>query len=120
MSRKLLATLMGLLVWAGSAAANGPLGWGIAPGYANANSGLAAKWGYGPANQPGCPPGGGGGGAPQPCPGVLGPWYLYWPYEAHFITPAHPQYPYWPSAQTLHGGSPHMVAPVYPVPSYWK
>jgi hypothetical protein len=29
-----------------------------------------------------------------------GPWYLYWPYEAHFQTAANPggycNYPYWP------------------------
>lgn len=26
----------------------------------------------------------------------LGPWYNYWPMEAHFQTPAPPAYPYWP------------------------
>jgi hypothetical protein len=31
----------------------------------------------------------------------LGPWYLYWPYEAHFQTPAMPEYPYWGAPQTL-------------------
>src|SRR6202021_728069 len=27
----------------------------------------------------------------------LGPWYNYWPLEAHFQTPALPYYPYWPA-----------------------
>jgi hypothetical protein len=31
----------------------------------------------------------------------VGPWYLYWPMEAHFQTPASPQYPYWPAPMTL-------------------
>jgi hypothetical protein len=25
-----------------------------------------------------------------------GPWYLYWPLDAHFQTPGNPCYPYWP------------------------
>ena len=33
--------------------------------------------------------------------GQLGPWYLYWPMEAHFQTPAPTGYPYWPSPLTL-------------------
>jgi hypothetical protein len=28
----------------------------------------------------------------------VGPWYTYWPNEAHFNTPAHPEFPYWPQA----------------------
>ncbi len=28
-----------------------------------------------------------------------GPWYLYWPLEAHFVAPAPTGYPYWPSPQ---------------------
>jgi hypothetical protein len=47
----------------------------------------------------------GGGGA------TLGPWYQYWPYEAHFMTPALPQYPYWPGPQTLPGGAPFAPSP---------
>jgi len=35
------------------------------------------------------------------CGGVLGPWYNYWPLEAHFITPAPTGYPYWPQPQAL-------------------
>lgn len=30
-----------------------------------------------------------------------GPWYLYWPLEAHFVAPAPTGYPYWPSPQVL-------------------
>jgi hypothetical protein len=30
-----------------------------------------------------------------------GPWYLYWPLEAHFVAPAPTGYPYWPSPQGL-------------------
>ena len=30
--------------------------------------------------------------------GNVGPWYTYWPYKNHFITPAHPEFPYWPQA----------------------
>jgi len=38
------------------------------------------------------------------CNGVggprAGPWYLYWPLEAHFQVPAPIAYPYWPSSMT--------------------
>jgi hypothetical protein len=37
-------------------------------------------------------------------PGACGPWYLYWPLEAHFVAPALPSYPYWPSPQGLPPG----------------
>ena len=40
---------------------------------------------------------------------VVGPWYNYWPLEAHFQVPAHPQYPYWPAPQTLPNGAPAAV-----------
>jgi hypothetical protein len=52
---------------------------------------------------------GGGQGAPQ-----LGPWYLYWPLEAHFQTPAPPAYPYWPqggAAQAAAAGNYAVPAP---------
>jgi hypothetical protein len=32
---------------------------------------------------------------------ALGPWYNYWPLEAHFQTPALPCYPFWPAGQAL-------------------
>jgi hypothetical protein len=35
------------------------------------------------------------------CPAQLGPWYQYWPMEAHFQNPAPMGYPYWPSALQL-------------------
>src|SRR5437588_11366 len=41
-----------------------------------------------------------------------GPWYSYWPYEAHFINPAPTGYPYWPAPQTLPGAGP-VPAPAY-------
>jgi hypothetical protein len=49
---------------------------------------------------PGCPggPGGGGGGGAG-----AGPWYQYWPMEAHFQTPAPVGFPYGPSPMGLPG-----------------
>jgi hypothetical protein len=44
----------------------------------------------------GCGYGGGWGGAYG-----YGPWYLYWPLEAHFQAPAVPSFPYWPAPMTL-------------------
>jgi hypothetical protein len=43
--------------------------------------------------------------------GQLGPWYLYFPYEAHFMTPApiHP-YPNWPGPMMVES-SPGVHAP---------
>ena len=38
----------------------------------------------------------------------LGPWYHYWPLEAHFVTPAPTGYPYWPQPQAL---MPNPMAP---------
>ena len=38
--------------------------------------------------------------------GQLGPWYLYWPMEAHFQVPAPTGYPYWPSQMSLPGMTP--------------
>ncbi len=34
-------------------------------------------------------------------PVQLGPWYLYWPMERHFMVPAPTGYPFWPSPQGL-------------------
>jgi hypothetical protein len=47
-----------------------------------------------------------------PPPAQCGPWYLYWPMEAHFQVPAPTGYPYWPSPMTLPGLAP-AGAPVY-------
>jgi hypothetical protein len=97
MKRMIIAAVLGLVLAASSASASGCGGGGF-----GGSVGVNAQWG---------PPGGA-------CPGVLGPWYLYWPYEAHFAMPAHPQFPYWPT-QTLPGGASAVVAPtVYP--NYWK
>jgi hypothetical protein len=73
----------------------------------------------------------------------LGPWYLYWPLEAHFGPPAPTCYPYWPQPMTLPTGAhgpgappapfavpPAQAAPLkptswqpvgytYSVPNYW-
>jgi hypothetical protein len=52
----------------------------------------------------------------------LGPWYNYWPLEAHFQTPAMPCYPYWPSPMALPGAAaaagycPYPAYPQVPVP----
>jgi hypothetical protein len=43
------------------------------------------------------------------CKAVVGPWYNYWPLEAHFQVPAHPQYPFWPAPMTLPNGAPAAV-----------
>lgn len=61
--------------------------------------------------------------------GQLGPWYLYWPMEAHFQTPAPTGYPFWPAPMTLPGavgGAPGPgnfmpgVQPTgYAAPNYW-
>lgn len=56
-------------------------------------------------NGGGCGPGGGG--------AQLGPWYTYWPYDAHFQTPAMPQYPFWPGPMTSpYAGAPAGCAPI--------
>jgi hypothetical protein len=39
-----------------------------------------------------------------------GPWYLYWPLDAHFQTPGNPHYPYWPAPM----GLPQTVPPYTP------
>lgn len=56
-----------------------------------------------------------------------GPWYLYWPLEAHFNVPAPTGYPYWPSPMALPGmggaagmGGPAPVGPALtptPIPA---
>jgi hypothetical protein len=69
----------------------------------------------------GCGPGGygGGGGGGGGAPAQAGPWYLYWPMEAHFNTPAPTGYPYWPGPQTMpqSGATPASYTPG--APSYW-
>lgn len=40
-------------------------------------------------------------GGPSKASPQAGPWYLYWPLEAHFVAPAPTGYPYWPSPMGL-------------------
>ena len=48
----------------------------------------------------------------------LGPWYQYWPLEAHFQVPAPCSYPYWPPPMTLPGAVPPPgAAAVAPAPA---
>src|SRR6516164_6509402 len=37
---------------------------------------------------------------------TLGPWYQYWPYSAHFATPAPTGYPFWPNPMSASGDGP--------------
>lgn len=52
--------------------------------------------------------------------GTLGPWYLYWPLEAHFQPIAPAAYPYWPPTgpKTLPYGfqAPPPLPPGAPIP----
>lgn len=122
-------TVVGL-AWCGATASANGIGfgygpshgvWGIAPGYIDINLHGRLNWGpfgFGHLNGPG----GSYGYYAQPVkPYQLGPWYQYFPYEAHFQQPAIPEYPYW-VPQTLPQGSP-VLNPGYPghgaVPSYW-
>jgi hypothetical protein len=73
--------------------------------------------------------GNGGGG----CGCTAGPWYSYWPYEAHFQAPAPTGcFPYWPSPDAAAGlpaggvvppvavSQPGTYQPVgYQAPNYW-
>ncbi|HEY7153186.1 MAG TPA: hypothetical protein VH575_04420 [Gemmataceae bacterium] len=40
-------------------------------------------------------------GGPGPAYPQAGPWYLYWPIEAHPVPPAPTGYPYWPNPMGL-------------------
>jgi hypothetical protein len=96
MKRLVGFAVLALALLAGSALADG--------GPGNLSIGVGARWG------PGAGPGG-------PKPGVYGPWYLYWPLEAYFQTPAHPQYPFWPGPMVLPNGAPVAAPAMYPVPA---
>jgi hypothetical protein len=48
--------------------------------------------------------GGGGGGT------SAGPWYLYFPYEAHFQLPAPVGFPFWPGPVTAAGAAEYFPA----------
>jgi hypothetical protein len=110
MKRILGLSVLGLVLWTAPVRASGCCGYG--PGWFNFGANAYGQWG------PGAPPGKGGG--PAPTPSMLGPWYNYWPLEAHFQVPALPQYPYWPNPMTLPNGAPVAgnAPPGYYAPSY--
>lgn len=89
MSKRLALALLAVGLLTAPAAANGPLGFTV--GGSASFSFYIAPYG-----------GPGGGGA---MPAQAGPWYLYWPMEAHFVAPAPTGYPYWPSGMTLPDGN---------------
>ncbi len=89
MTRRLGIALSALVLLTAPAAANGPLGFTVG-GSAQLSFYIA--------------PYGGGGGGGGMMPAQAGPWYLYWPMEAHFNAPAPTGYPYWPSGMTLPDG----------------
>jgi hypothetical protein len=121
MKKLALAALFGLIVMAVSNTKASA--WGGCPGGCNGSQcpggftfnfcGFSVNVGCRGAGYVGCD------GCCFGCP-TLGPWYLYWPYEAHFNAPAPVPggggYPYWPTAQTADfgGGNPGSYAP-----SYW-
>ena len=110
MKQTLALAVLGLALMTGKASANG----GFQPGYVGVNGNATLAWGHGS-------PGGGGWGGGGVQPYQLGPWYQYFPYEAHFMQPALPQYPYW-GAHTLPNGLPYLTPGQPgsgPVPSYW-
>jgi hypothetical protein len=41
------------------------------------------------------------------------PWYLYWPYEAHFQVPAPTKFPFWPPPMTAGP----LAGPAFPMPA---
>jgi hypothetical protein len=100
MKRLLCLAVLGLALCAAPVKANG-----FGPGWFTGGINVNGQWGPG---APPCPSNGYGYGygSPAPAPVTLGPWYNYWPLEAHFQVPAHPQYPYWPAPQTLPNGAP--------------
>jgi hypothetical protein len=114
--RTAFAALLVLPVLAAPAAAQCGKSGAINFGF-GADFGLKGYYsaGCGPAPPP-CGYGGGGGGPPQ-----AGPWYLYWPLEAHFQTPAPTGYPYWPSPQTLPNGTASVpITPGVPPSAYFQ
>ncbi len=127
MKKLVLAALAALPLMAVSARAQC---FGAGGGSFRVGVNLGVNWSYG-CGPGACCPGGGG------CPGAvgqLGPWYQYWPMEAHFQTPAPTGYPYWPAPLTLPPGAaygepapanflPASLQPSgygAPPPSYWS
>jgi hypothetical protein len=95
------------------------------PAPAHAEGGGMICFGFSCSKWNGCDGGNGCGG------GTLAPWYTYWPYAAHFQTPALPCFPYWPSPMATTLSQPPMPPAVHPAayyspvgsyaqwPSYW-
>lgn len=51
-------------------------------------------------------------GSSRPCTIQLGPWYLYYPYEAHFQMPAPVgPFPNWQAGAAMPGGAPSYASP---------
>ena len=139
------ATLLALPLLALSASDARAHGQGLGLGLGPYTAGGSITFGVRGWLRPGCDQGpggfnpgcghGGGYGAGYGGAGV-GPWYSYWPMEAHFQVPAPTHYPYWPAPMTSNvqgmGGYPqgmggYPVSPVgyhpagyyTPAPSYW-
>ena len=83
-------------------------------------AGTASADGFGPFGNPYCQGSGHCGGygtffQPYPAPVIqAAPWYLYFPYNAHFMTPGPIQAPFF--APPYAGGA--MVNPYFPAPVY--
>jgi hypothetical protein len=92
MKKLYVAALLALPLLAAPAQASGCGGCGGGCGF-----GFRVEFGFMFRVSPCCNSGCCGGGGGQ----QLGPWYNYWPLEAHFITPAPTGYPYWPQPQAL-------------------
>jgi hypothetical protein len=124
MNKVLIPALLACAGLALDAAAVRADGWGF--GWCSSSSGSFncnfKGWcgsSCGPSCPPGCPPCGGYGGGGYTVNPQLGPWYNYWPMEAHFQTPAMPQYPYWPAPQAyFQGGYAPVQPPVSAIPGY--
>lgn len=120
MKKLTFAALFGLITLAVSGERARASGWchggcghSCAPGHYTFNfAGFSVNIGCKGAAYVGC-------GSCHGCP-VLGPWYLYWPYEAHFSAPAPVPggvaYPYWPGGMTAGHGGVHQTGYA---PSYW-
>jgi hypothetical protein len=119
MKKLALAALLGLIVMA--VAESKAQAWGYCPGSGCSHQCGPGSWTF---NFAGCSINIGiKGAAYVGCDGGccgwpgLGPWYLYWPYEAHFNAPAPVPgggYPYWPTAMTAgSGGGAGGYAPPY-------
>lgn len=101
-ARSMILAAAAALGLAATAAANGPFGAGrttAGHGHQPRFSSLSALVG---ANK-------------QPLPAFqAAPWYLYWPYDAHFLTPA----PVTGAFYGAPGGGNMPVNPYFPAPSY--